>query len=278
MTASTGHAVRADNLALIFQEVLTAIVRLRSNRQELTDAETFRYSMREAIKTAIQEARNQAGYSAEDIKMATLALVGFLDESVLNTQNPIFAEWPRKPLQEELFGIHMAGELFFQNLSQLLGRQDSADLADLLEIHYLCLLLGYSGRYSLGGGGELSQANATAPTKITSMIAAAHCQVNLRAGPVTATTFPEIVSRLIRFKSACNSAALWKRTSRSFSKALLMMRSNSAGSSASRRVAGVGVAPAGSLLSAGGTSFAESLSTKIGAVVGSSSRTEAINR
>jgi len=112
---------RSDNLALIFQEVLTAIVRLRSNRQELSDAQTFRASMREAIRTSIQDARNTAGYNADDIKMATLALVGFLDESVLNTRNPIFADWPRKPLQEELFGIHMAGEIFFRNLEQLLG-------------------------------------------------------------------------------------------------------------------------------------------------------------
>ncbi len=146
---------RPDNLALIFQEVLTAIVRLRSNRQELSDAETFRYSMREAIKNAIQEARNRAGYSPEDLKMATLALVGFLDESVLNTRNPLFADWPRKPLQEELFGIHMAGEVFFQNLERLLGRPDSEDLADVLEIYCLCLMLGFAGRYSLGGRGEL---------------------------------------------------------------------------------------------------------------------------
>jgi type VI secretion system protein ImpK len=164
MTASPGPAsgvVRTDNLALIFQEVLTAIVRLRCNRQELSDAESFRFYMREAIKTAVQEARNQAGYNADDIKMATLALVGFLDESVLNTRNPIFADWPRKPLQEELFGIHMAGEIFFRNLEQLMGRNDSADLADLLEVHYLCLLLGFGGRYSIGGKGEL-QAVTTA--------------------------------------------------------------------------------------------------------------------
>jgi len=153
MTPST--APRNENLALIFQEVLTAIVRLRSNRQELSDAESFRFYMREAIKSAIQEARNKGGYNADDIKMATLALTGFLDESVLNLRNPMFADWPRKPLQEELFGIHMAGEIFFRNLEQLMGRADSADLADLLEVHYLCLLLGYGGRYSIGGKGEL---------------------------------------------------------------------------------------------------------------------------
>jgi type VI secretion system protein ImpK len=159
--APGSSAPRTDNLALIFQEVLTAIVRLRSGRQELSDAESFRFYMREAIKTAIQEARNHGGYNADDIKMATLALTGFLDESVLNLRNPMFADWPRKPLQEELFGIHMAGEIFFRNLEQLMGRNDSADLADLLEVHYLCLLLGYGGRYSIGGKGEL-QAITTA--------------------------------------------------------------------------------------------------------------------
>lgn len=158
--------VRLENLALRFQEVLTAIVRVRSNRQSFTDAESFRYHMREALKAAAQEARNRAGYSGEDIRMATLAVVGFLDESILNAGNPLFADWPRKPLQEELFGIHMAGEVIFQNIQQLLGRIDSADLADLLEVHYLCLLLGYTGRYSGSRGGELQAIMASMADKI----------------------------------------------------------------------------------------------------------------
>lgn len=154
---------RAENLALIFQELFTAIVRLRSNRQAVSDAESFRHHIREAVKTAAQEARNRAGYSSEDIKMGTLAVVGFLDETILNLQNPLFANWPRKPLQEELFGTHMAGEVFFQNLQELLGRNNSEDLADVLEVHYLCLLLGYRGRYSLGDRGEVQAiSNATA--------------------------------------------------------------------------------------------------------------------
>lgn len=154
VTGPTGVA-RSENLALIFQEVLTAIVRLRSDRQEISDAESFRTRVRDALKSAIQEARSRGGYQTEDIKMATLALVGFLDESVLNTRSPMFVGWSRKPLQEELFGIHMAGELFFQNIEQLLARSDSADLADLLEVHLLCLLLGFGGRYSVGGRADL---------------------------------------------------------------------------------------------------------------------------
>jgi type VI secretion system protein ImpK len=156
---------RPENLCLIYQEVLTAIERLRANRQGVTDAAAFRHHTREAIKTAASQAL-AAGYLADDVKSATFAAVAFLDESVLNSQNPIFADWARKPLQEELFGTHIAGEVFFQNLQQLLGRSDSADLADLLEVHYLCLLLGFGGRYSVGNRGELTQVMGLTADKI----------------------------------------------------------------------------------------------------------------
>jgi type VI secretion system protein ImpK len=156
MTTNTPVAPRrAENIALIFQELLTAIVRLRSNRQPVADAEAFRQQIREALKTSVQTARDRGGYAPDDIRMATLAVVGFLDETILTLQNPVFANWPRRPLQEELFGNHLAGETFFENLRQLLGRENTSELADLLEVHYLCLLLGYRGRYSLGDRGEI---------------------------------------------------------------------------------------------------------------------------
>jgi len=145
---------RRENLALAFQEILTAIVRLRANRQAVSDAESFRGHMRHALQIADQEGRKR-GYSAEEIQLATFAVVAFLDESILNSRNPLFADWPRKPMQEELFGTHVAGELFFHNLQKLLGQNDSVNLADLLEVHNLCLLLGFGGRYSVGGKGEL---------------------------------------------------------------------------------------------------------------------------
>jgi len=147
---------RPENLALIYQEVLTAIERMRANRQGVTDANAFRHHTREALKTAFAQA-TQAAYPADDVKYAAFATVAFLDESVLNSQNPIFTDWLRKPLQEELFGTHIAGETFFQNLQMLLGKQDSPDLADVLEVHYLCMLLGFGGRYSAGNRGELTQ-------------------------------------------------------------------------------------------------------------------------
>ena len=145
---------RRDNLALAFQEVLTAVVRLRTNRQVVTDAELFRNQMREALNTADREARTR-GYTVEQIRLALFAVVAFLDESILNLQQGVFAQWPRKPLQEELFGVHVAGEIFFNNLQRLLGQQDSHELADVLEVHLLCLLLGFRGRYGMAGQAEL---------------------------------------------------------------------------------------------------------------------------
>ena len=139
-----------ENLALIYQEILTAITRFRSNRQAATHADVFRNQMKAAISAA-ESAATANGYPAEDTRLATFAVVAFLDESILNSNNPAFADWARMPLQEELFGGHTAGEIFFQCIDRLLARSDSPQLADVLEVFALCLLLGYRGRYSLSG-------------------------------------------------------------------------------------------------------------------------------
>ncbi len=141
---------RPENLALIYQELLTVIVRIRSDRQATHDAESFRANMRAALKNAEQTSLAR-GYNAQDTRLASFAVVALLDETVLNSRNPVFADWARKPLQEELFGGHVAGEIFFQSLDRLLGGKDSNDLADLLEVYDLCLLLGYRGRYGISG-------------------------------------------------------------------------------------------------------------------------------
>jgi type VI secretion system protein ImpK len=145
---------RAENMAFAFQEVLTVGERLRANRQAVSEAEAFRYQIREALKMADNEARKR-GYNGEDIQLAIFAVVAFLDESILNLRNPVFADWPRRPLQEEMFGHHIAGEIFFQNLQKIVTRDDSQETADLLEVYYLCMLLGFAGKYSMHGRGDL---------------------------------------------------------------------------------------------------------------------------
>lgn len=155
MAATPGASgTRGENLALVYQELLTAIIRLRTDRQDVTNAEVFRAQVLAAVKTADQHARAR-GYTDDDIRLALFAVIAFLDESILNLRKPIFKDWVRRPLQEELFGRHVAGELFFDNLQQILGRRDTEDVADLLEVYYLCLLLGYLGKYSIVSKADL---------------------------------------------------------------------------------------------------------------------------
>lgn len=141
---------RTENLALLYQEMFTVIVRVRSNRQVATDATSFRVNMKAAVKNAEQQALAK-GYRQEEIRLATFAVVAFLDESVLTYRSLISADWQREPLGQEFFGSHLAGELFFQGLDRLLKAQDSPHVADALEVYLLCLLLGYRGKYGLAG-------------------------------------------------------------------------------------------------------------------------------
>jgi type VI secretion system protein ImpK len=152
--AEAEPSARRGQLALALQEVLTATVRLRSNKQVATDAESFRQHVKQVMAGADQEAR-RAGYAPDLTRLALYAVVAFLDESVLNSTQPMFMDWARKPLQDEIFGGHLGGELFFQNVQALLAQPDSEDLADLLEVYQLCMLLGFHGRYSVSHGGEL---------------------------------------------------------------------------------------------------------------------------
>jgi type VI secretion system protein ImpK len=141
----------ADNLALTYQEILTVIMRLRTNRQTVTNAAAFRTQVQGALRAAEHEG-SEKGYPPEDSRLGTFAVVAFLDETILNSQNPAFNEWLRKPLQEEMFGVHVAGQIYFDNVERLLMRPDSPQIADVLDVYLLCVLLGFRGKYGATGG------------------------------------------------------------------------------------------------------------------------------
>lgn len=156
---------RTGALAVAFQEVFTVAIRVRANRQMAADAESFRAHVKQLLAAADGAARH-SGYDPEYVKLAVYAYIALLDESVLNSTQPMFSSWPRQSLQEEVFGDHIAGENFFVHLQDLMGRQDSADLADLLEVFQLCLLLGFRGRYALSGDGATDRLIASVGQKI----------------------------------------------------------------------------------------------------------------
>ena len=144
---------KLERLALLYEGILTAVVRVQSGRQQMQDQESFRTRMKQALREIASGAARK-GYSAEDIQEANFAVVAFLDETVL-TADPNATEWARKSLGEELFGQRSAGEVFFRRLETLRANRDSQSLAEVLEVYYLCLLLGYEGKFAGGSKAEL---------------------------------------------------------------------------------------------------------------------------
>jgi type IV/VI secretion system ImpK/VasF family protein len=127
---------------LLFQEALTIIVRIRAGRQRLGDPPVFRICVRNTLRAA-ENAALMYGYPAADIETVLQALIAFLDESLLNANSPQHAG-----LHQELFGNRGAGQSFVRNLERLFERPGSATVADVLELHQLCLLLGFQAHLS----------------------------------------------------------------------------------------------------------------------------------
>ena len=146
-------APKLDRLALLYEGILTAIVRVQTGRQQVQDPEDFRTRMKQALRE-IASAAARKGYSADDVQEANFAIVAFLDETVL-TADAAASEWARKSLGEELFGQRSAGEVFFKRLETLRANRDSQGLAEVLEVYNLCLLLGYEGKFAGGSKAEL---------------------------------------------------------------------------------------------------------------------------
>ncbi|HWB96747.1 MAG TPA: DotU family type IV/VI secretion system protein [Bryobacteraceae bacterium] len=140
-----------DRLALLYESIFTAVVRLQSGRQQIQNSDAFRARMKDLLRD-IGRAAGRRGYSGQDVQDANFAVVAFVDEVVLTAKDP---QWAVKTLSEELFGLRSGGEVFFRKLDELRAQRDSQQLAQVLEVYYLCLLLGFEGRYSGGAKAEL---------------------------------------------------------------------------------------------------------------------------
>ncbi len=100
-----------------------------------------------------EEECNARRLPAEDIRLAKYALAAFVDETVLHSRQLHKERWADNPLQLEFFGTYLAGEIFFDYLDEI--RKNAEAKTDLLEIYYLCLLLGFKGKYGVGNEDKL---------------------------------------------------------------------------------------------------------------------------
>jgi type VI secretion system protein ImpK len=81
------------------------------------------------------------------IQVSKFALAAFVDETVLTNNFPLRDEWEKYALQLEYFGEQLAGNKFFDKLDAMLNQIEVTQ--DAVEIYYVCMLLGFKGRYAV---------------------------------------------------------------------------------------------------------------------------------
>lgn len=78
----------------------------------------------------------------EDYDLARFAVFAWIDESILSSNWSEKGKWQGEQLQRTYFQTTDGGELFFDKLNQLSSEQNQ-----VREVYYLCLALGFTGRY-----------------------------------------------------------------------------------------------------------------------------------
>lgn len=95
----------------------------------------------------------ESGLQKRDLDEARYAIVAFIDEQLFRAPWQGRQQWMLEPLQLVYFNENTAGEGFFQRLEAL--ERDPSRLP-VLQIYYLCLALGFQGKYAVRGGDGLA--------------------------------------------------------------------------------------------------------------------------
>lgn len=150
------------------------ILQLRATN-EYGDAAVLRKKVMELLDDFERQGLT-AGIEQAKVQASKFAIVSFIDETILGSEWDNKVEWLAEPLQLKLFNVFNAGEEFFIRLEQLKQRQ--RENADVLEVYFLCLSLGYRGKYQL-----------EAPEQVRMIIDDLHQDLNQYLGKA-----PELIS------------------------------------------------------------------------------------
>ncbi len=123
--------------------LLAAIIRLRGRVQHL-DPDGLRRNMADAVRDFEQNAL-QTGLDTKSLRAARYALCATVDDLVLSTPWGSHSAWTAQSLTSLFHNEVSGGERFFDILGQMeaeLGRY-----SEVAELMFLCLSLGFEGRY-----------------------------------------------------------------------------------------------------------------------------------
>lgn len=134
---------KVRELSEVAAPCLTLVLQLRQ-AHDFGDKDTLRKRVQELLRQFESEAK-ESGYGSEEIRMSLFALVAFLDETILASEWSQKDDWLANSLQLEYFDRFDAGEEFFAILGKLRQRRGAG--SSVLKIYYLCLVLGFKGKY-----------------------------------------------------------------------------------------------------------------------------------
>ncbi|MDB6087533.1 MAG: rane protein [Gammaproteobacteria bacterium] len=146
--ASLEEFISAGGLNPLVQAAVPLLVLAGRLRGQIAnaDVESLRRQCVQEVRAFEDRARN-AGIAAEDVLAARYALCTVIDEAVLNTPWGAQSGWAGQSLLVTFHREAAGGEKFFQILDRLLGEPQR--YVALIELLYVCLALGFEGRYRL---------------------------------------------------------------------------------------------------------------------------------
>lgn len=99
--------------------------------------------VRARILQLLSESQRAASdFPSEDYDAGRFAVCAWVDEAIMNSAWAERATWQKEPLQLKYYQTMNAGELFFDRLNALGAHQN-----DVREVYYLCLAMGFMGRF-----------------------------------------------------------------------------------------------------------------------------------
>lgn len=149
-TAQSTSPSLENFLVRLATPIFEAVLQLRTGALLPTN------DVRQRLEAYLRQFEDEAAkreFRDRQVKAAKYALVAFIDETVLAgpaaphdvERLRLKDDWRGAQLLIEHFGDTKAGDVFFDKLQELIKAGPGE--AEVVEVYYLCLLLGYRGRY-----------------------------------------------------------------------------------------------------------------------------------
>lgn len=114
---------------------------LRSDENRKLSGDQLKNNIQKLLSQS-EDGLRKGDISPDDYDQARFAVCAWIDEALLNSTWPHKEVWIRQQLQRIYYNTTDAGEIFFDRLNSLGPHQ-----LEVREIYYLCLALGFTGRY-----------------------------------------------------------------------------------------------------------------------------------